>query len=1725
MRKTRLTAIILVIALVVSLLPISTMAAEEPWPKINGTNNMPFMPPHNYVSEQNPPNFTWYRVGGNALSYELEVYEGYLWADALDGGVAYSKSGITRNYFNMPETLTAGKYYWWRVRYMHKNGNPGAWTEARRFRIDTEAYEFTTPDIDTLLERIPQGHPRILTTPETLEEFRSYKEDNTVSLNTYKAYVTRADNYVRQYEAGTLNLKEPPYEPPEGATSAELGQYSQTYRGKVLTSTTIAMYLGYAYLLSDDTNPNKAKYAVVAKEAIKNALPTSFKPDYYGDMAYDVDHPASYKSQDQIFREISYRCAMVYDWIHETLSEEDKEYILFFIKERVEVMSGLFTRLDASPYESHGWTCFGFLGIIGVATYNEIPEAKDWLKIIIPAYTSMLPPWSYQDGGWCQGTDYWQYSTMTNHEFMDVLVLGGIIDLYKQAWVQNEYLWTLYAYPNGSYGSFGDQSNRTKASSGYSMDSVANEAYFNGNPTAKWIVESFGSKFSTTSRESYYTSRLDHIDSEPPTDYPLGHQFKDIGWVVMTDSLEDPGRLQLTFKSSFWGSFNHSHPDQNAFIIQAYGENLANKSGYYDAYHTEHDSTITRPTFAHNTITVDGGKGQLDDSIEAKGELTQFVNQMDFDSATGDATAAYRYESGNSIVGTNLTPDSGKGRLDKFVRDIIYIRPGVFVVIDDLKAYNSASGGKSSFEWWLNAEHEIEYKDNYALISEGVGRLEARVQYPAKTKATYYDGFISPIDNKHYPASGKYETYNEQRRVKFATEKVAETKMVVTMSVFKEDEEAMEVTSNVSSDGSYMELIFGDGTVCIVNLGEDNSEITYGAYTFRGDALTYNADSVLLTNGTLVKKKVGTKTQTIADSGDRMMTIAIGHNQIAFDIVGQGNDNEKETKALRIINGNENLNIASIDELQDLKGRKPSKETGFVDARVTSSAIRLWPDEGHYMFLASGSSISLEGMVPKNVALIREDQETLSVKWDQKAAYDYDIIINNSIYENVSSPYTIDIDEDESVYSIAVRAKSGSITSEWSNFVFMSSKIENTCSHVSYQDMGDTVKATVFSPNPARDILNFKLAVYDSENKLLGMYPFEIDGAYYTSTAEVPEGGKVRALLWQDEKQIKPLTAMAEFGTNNLNLKKFALDGIDYEGFSNSVDEYEISIPEGSMIMPAITAQAEDNATKVSVIHDYPNLCSYVKLIAQNGEERTITLNYKIELNDIHVVAGADDESLFRGDADRSKDKNGEYTGKISNASVGTLTWDIVKNDIAFQTSTHLASMQKSLNVYTNMAPHLSDGTTGSRLTSDRKPNSGNLTEYSNPPLEYQGYDHILFPNGNFCSFEGNYLGASAENVKANFSLSKTGEVVILTKSENDKLIEQGFERELLASSSNGRYLDAIGIEDVYYNVHILGKSKSDLTSYSLTSTTAPRLKTYEMAEDWVDVLAISGNKTVQDYIDKGYTKNNFIENSTCLRYVSTSTYKYNFAYKKVFEVVDEPVEVNIDFGDYTSSSGNAPADRMIVVVRPVTPRMPIDKFEYTGPYEFSDLTDAQKGTDKASGHSYLTHYNTLPVARVFKEDAVAFVDNSTYKITGIDPLLELEGAYFVPPHYNVAGTATNNTWMRAYYYGLGEFGGYEYPLFANTPQPMYEFDLNTDATLYVVTYGSKPAFIDDTWQCVQFKRGAFSIEGLSAKYTDVYIKHVDVEDGSSVRVSALTPGTGNTSTGTYFMIVKPKIQ
>ena len=131
----------------------------------------------------------------------------------------------------------------------------------------------------------------------------------------------------------------------------------------------------------------------------------------------------------------------------------------------------------------------------------------------------------------------------------------------------------LYAYPPNSYGSFGDQSNRTKSIPGYSSKIAARQLAFDrDNGVLKWLINQWGGleKLVGTGMTNYYITAMDYdIEEKAPDAYPLAHEFSDIGWTVMSDNLIDPNRIQCTFKSSHYGSFNHSHADQNSFIIQA----------------------------------------------------------------------------------------------------------------------------------------------------------------------------------------------------------------------------------------------------------------------------------------------------------------------------------------------------------------------------------------------------------------------------------------------------------------------------------------------------------------------------------------------------------------------------------------------------------------------------------------------------------------------------------------------------------------------------------------------------------------------------------------------------------------------------------------------------------------------------------------------------------------------------------------------------------------------------------------------------------------------------------------------------------------------------------------------------------------------------------------------------------------------------------------------------
>ena len=824
-------------------------------------NLMPFTPYEGYITMQNPPDFKWGFVEG-ADSYEVAV--------ATDRGmtnIKYSQDNIPYNYYNFNHTFETGIHYYWAVRY--KKGNTvSEWSIPRKFRIDPDAYEYPFPTSEEIAERIPKGHPRLYATEETLDEIRAYKDIYPQSKEAYDELVVKCDNYIAQGIDSEPDFAKSDDPVVQQELNMQLLHTSQQILDK-------ALYCGFLYMINEDE-----KYGRFAIDCLMEAA------------TWDINGPTSYANQDQIHREFAYKPAVAYDCLYPLLTEEEKSTILGMVRDRTKVMEYLLDSLQVSPYDSHGRTAYQYICLLSLATYGDLPESKAWFEKSVVGYNSFYPVWSEEDGGWSQGTDYWGFGPACEGPLLPALKTAGVVDMYNKAFSQHQYLFYLYAFNYGSNGAFGDGSGRDAAEKhGYIANISAVDSYYTKNPVARWVAEYFGMGFTNI---IYKYLLVEPRESEPPYKCQLANEFYDIGWTVHLNDIESPDRIKLMFKSSPYGSYNHSHADQNSFVIEGFGEQLAVSAGYYDSYHSTHDSGFTRKTYAHNSVTVDNGKGQVDDDFGAKGHLTGYLTQIDFDLTKGNATDAY-----NGVIGN-------------FERSIVYIRPDVFVVIDDLKAQE---GSESRFEWWLNAREPIQVynEGNGAKITRGNAVLDATVNYPQEVTTYYSDMFAGP-DMQEIPAGGSKANQPVDTKVWFETEKTAATKMVVTLDVHRDVDAAKYINTEYFDD--YIKMTFEDGTVMFVNLGERTDEVvTKDGYRFTGEAVVFNDDSIMLVGGT-----------NVADSEKDLITL----EKIGSVVMGRDELSISTYEDNRISINTNNDYVREFNSVLDFNGRELRKEIGIT---------------------------------------------------------------------------------------------------------------------------------------------------------------------------------------------------------------------------------------------------------------------------------------------------------------------------------------------------------------------------------------------------------------------------------------------------------------------------------------------------------------------------------------------------------------------------------------------------------------------------------------------------------------------------------------------------------------------------------------------------------------------------------------------------------------------------
>jgi len=402
---------------------------------------------------------------------------------------------------------------------------------------------------------------------------------------------------------------------------------------------------------------------------------------------------------------------------------------------------------------SHPVRFMPMTALTGLALWDDLPEAREWWTYTYRFYRDQFPPWGGDDGGWAEGPAYWR-GNIEHAAFQDALLAIGDPSAYRSAFWRNHGYFPVYVIQPYLASGFGDFSNAGR----FNLEPVVAEYLTHlSRVTQDGYLLSFA-RLCTDDRPSPEEKGLRGLDRIYPTSVeflvrnfiaaalpvpkpqplsalPAERHFKDIDWVSLHSALGRPDDdIHLTFVSSPYGSFSHSHAHQNAFVLNAFGQNLAIASGYREFHNSPHHDKWTRQTVSKNALLIDG-VGQKPQDKNATGDITRFEVSPRGVWTTGDATVAYQ-------------ANQPKGYVERVTRDLVFVDRRYVVLRDVVKL---AKPGRVSF--LLHGERPLEWApaSQTALIRAPKATLTARLipadGAPWTAKVT--TGFPVPVDPKY----------------------------------------------------------------------------------------------------------------------------------------------------------------------------------------------------------------------------------------------------------------------------------------------------------------------------------------------------------------------------------------------------------------------------------------------------------------------------------------------------------------------------------------------------------------------------------------------------------------------------------------------------------------------------------------------------------------------------------------------------------------------------------------------------------------------------------------------------------------------------------------------------------------------------------------------------------------------------------------------------------------
>ncbi len=726
--------------------------------------NVPYMPADGATLELNPTPFCWLPVftwkPGSDVRYSLE----YSQDPQFKSKETTRVKGIAIHTEIPRKTLAVGKWFW---RYGVEQGDKVVWSKVRSFTVPAGIPDFPFPDKEELTKRIPKTHPRISVTPDQVARLRERAKNGDL-----KELVERFKCNLQGYIGKEL-IAEPPFLPPPGDPTRG-AVYTMIFTTRRPDMWRMENF-GLLYLMTGDK-----VYGEEAKRRVMHFL------------GWNPDGSTALTHNDEPARSIMGQAMMAYDWTYDLYTPEERAKLEKVLIRRIQQNYEVLRRrpMDSNPYESHNNSYVIYMATAAMALLPEHPELYEAYEYGVKIFWAHFPIWAEGDGGWNEGPGYWSYYVLTALKFVNDLKIATGVDVGRKPFWQNTGYYPLYGWPARSkQTSFGDGANAESQAV-----TLRDFAAFLNNPDFLAPVNEL--RIDRKFQVGNVLPEYDKIGKPNLGKLPPARFFPGVGFVAMrTDMGNFDNDIGLIFQSNPMGAMSHHHNAQNCLMLEAYGEPLAISSGYYDYYSSPHHDKWTRQTKARWGMTFDGGQGQFR-GAEAGGKITEFKHGKDFDLAVGDASKAYH-------------------ELERSIRTIVHVRPGIFVVRDE----NSAK-----------VPHVYEYNMhgfNPGAVDEAAQKvtikmpktfLEVRFFGEKPWKFNAFDQFPAAVENARNAKNPEKLWPNQWHCVASEPEAVKASDLITVLLPGKVGEEGKlpEVKRITGKNAAGVEIRFKDGSRTVV---------------------------------------------------------------------------------------------------------------------------------------------------------------------------------------------------------------------------------------------------------------------------------------------------------------------------------------------------------------------------------------------------------------------------------------------------------------------------------------------------------------------------------------------------------------------------------------------------------------------------------------------------------------------------------------------------------------------------------------------------------------------------------------------------------------------------------------------------------------------------------------------------------------------------------------------